>query len=171
MLSLVMTPEIIDSYAAIAEIFAVRGLAVIPKILRGSFAGKRYPKGYSVEQKARLRQWLETARDQYAPMFERMGEPPTIDMVNDGRFLEGYPDYRGWMCGSGYNFVQVREDGSVLRCGSGERLGNILQRTVRLLSAPKQCNAWYCPHFCEKYTSPRFSATSIERVDAFPESL
>jgi hypothetical protein len=32
-------------------------------------------------------------------------------------------------------------------------LGNILQQNVRLLKGPAQCDANYCPYFCEKYTS------------------
>jgi hypothetical protein len=82
-----------------------------------------------------------------------MGETPTVDLLSDSRFLDGIGNYHGKLCGSGHNFVRIAPNGAVLRCGSGQRLGNLLLKDGRLL-APKPCDTYYCPYFCEKYTSP-----------------
>ena len=77
-------------------------------------------------------------------------------MFSDGQFLDGLRDYRGTSCGSGCNFVTITPDGGVYRCGSGQCLGNLLLKNVRLLDGPKPCDASYCPYFCVKYTSTQF---------------
>jgi hypothetical protein len=100
-----------------------------------------------------------------------MSEPPTIDILADGRFLKKLRNYRGKLCGSGYNFVKIEADGAVVRCGSGIRLGNILQKEVSFLTVPTSCDSKYCPYFCEKYTSRRFvRARKANRVSVI-ESL
>jgi len=155
LVSLLMTPQMVRHFPAISKDFESHGLYLIPKVIRGVCEGRRYPASYSDGEKSLILQYLVEAREQYRTVIERMGEPASIDMFSDGRFLNGIPNYQGKLCGSGYNFVQITPDGTVLRCGSGERLGNILLKNVRLLSAVKLCNTSYCPHFCEKYTSPQ----------------
>jgi hypothetical protein len=83
-----------------------------------------------------------------------IGETPTIDVLADDRLLEKTVIYHGKVCGSGHNFVRIEPDGTVVRCGSGMRLGNVLEKSVVLLDAPRPCDSFYCPYFCEKYTSP-----------------
>jgi MoaA/NifB/PqqE/SkfB family radical SAM enzyme len=156
LVSLVMTPEMITAYPSVSKFFGNHGLGIVPKVLRGLYQLEQYPEAYSADQKIQIQEYLLEARRQYEEILARMKEPPTIDMFSDGRFLGGSRNFRGKMCGSGYNFVQVGPDGAVIRCGSGEQLGNILQKTVRLLSSPKPCDTVYCPYFCEKYTSPPF---------------
>ena len=77
----------------------------------------------------------------------------TIDLFTVERFINGIPSYRGKLCGSGYNFVRINPDGTIIRCGSKKRLGNLLRKKVKLWNAPKPCNTSYCPYFCDKYTS------------------
>lgn len=156
LVSLVMTPTIVKIYSEISEYFESIGISLIPKTLRDNYQGMRYPEAYSEKEKNLIVQYLREARLKYMPIITRMGEPATIDMFSDERFLNSNRNYHGRLCGSGYNFVKIKSDGSVFRCGSKELLGNILQNNINILSNPVPCNSSFCPYFCEKYTSPRF---------------
>jgi MoaA/NifB/PqqE/SkfB family radical SAM enzyme len=156
LLSLVMTPRMMSIFKELSDYFKSHGLFLIPKAMYGMHQGNNYPAAYSVDEKALILEYSAKARQEYAPVIDRMGEPATIDMFDDGRFLSSTRSYRGKLCGSGYNFVRIEPDGTVIRCGSGKRLGNILLKNVSFLRAPKACDTVYCPYFCEKYTSPQF---------------
>lgn len=171
LVSMVMTPRMVSLFPEIATGFESRGLFLIPKVMREMYQGNRYPAAYSSEEKALISEYLAKAQEQYAPVLARMGEPPTIDMGADGRFLDGIRDYRGHRCGSGYNFVRIDPDGTVVRCGSTQRLGNILLKNVKLLPSPMQCDTSYCPYFCEKYTSQRFAPMPKGAVKSFIDTL
>ena len=172
LVSSVMTPAMIAAFPEITSYFDARGLLVIPKVLRGPYAGKRYPAGYSRAERASILAYSAAARRRYASPAASLEERPTIDLFDDGRFLNARRGYRGELCASGSRFVRIDSDGSVVRCGSGERLGNILEKNVRLLDAPKRCDTTYCPYFCEKYTSPPFvpargrGASAIDSLSA-----
>ncbi len=106
------------------------------------------------------------AKRKYAPVLDRMGEPATIDMFADSRYLSGEGSDRGKLCGSGDNFVQIEPDGTVVRCGTEICHGNNPQKNVSLLHAPAVCDASYCPYFCEKYTSPQYAGAHLPQVRA-----
>jgi MoaA/NifB/PqqE/SkfB family radical SAM enzyme len=162
LVSVVMSPVMVSLFPEVSQHFESRGLFLVPKVMRGLYQGKRYPAAYTAGQKSLMLKYLARARQIYAPVSDRMGEPPTIDMFSDGRFFSSACDYRGKLCGSGHNFVKIEPDGTVVRCGSRKRLGNILQKNVSFLRAPKICDTAYCPYFCEKYTSPQFAGTPNE---------
>jgi MoaA/NifB/PqqE/SkfB family radical SAM enzyme len=161
--SLVMTPAAIESFTETAKRFDAEGLPLVPKTLRGPFEGMDYPKSYSPQHKAMLREFLAAAREKCANVTGAMNERPTLDMLGDDRHLDGFPDYHGRMCASGQRFVQIYPDGTVHRCGSGQRLGNLLKHDLRLLGEPARCDTSYCPYWCEKYTSPRFVGNAWSR--------
>ncbi len=155
LISAVMTPAMVSLFPEVSEYFESCGLFLIPKVMREKYQGRRYPAAYSAEQKSLIQRYLTRASEKYSTLIAGMGEPPTIDMLSDGRFLDGMPHYRGKLCGSGYNFVRIEPDGTVWRCGTWKRLGNVLLKDVHLLPAPRRCDSSYCPYFCEKYTSPQ----------------
>jgi MoaA/NifB/PqqE/SkfB family radical SAM enzyme len=153
----VMTPPILARFPKLVQIFQSRGICIVPKALRGMVGGRRFPDAYSEAEREQLRGYLTEARAVHAPVLARMSEAPNIfseDVLKPGL------TFHGKLCGAGHNFVQVRPDGTVLRCGSGQRLGNILNKSVALLSSSQKCDTSYCPYFCEKYTSPRFTQTA-----------
>ena len=156
LVSVVMTPEVTKIFSELELLFEPHDLAIIPKVMRGLYGGKLYPEAYTENERCKIRDHLKDARSKYAPVIARMSEPPTINMFADERFLERIPDYRGKLCASGSRFVQIQPDGDIIRCGSAERLGNILRNDIRILSSPRRCNTSYCPYFCEKYTAPPF---------------
>jgi len=113
------------------------------------------PDDYSSEHRTRIREYLAAARLNYAAVTKKMREPPTINV------LRRPVSQRHWRllrkpCGSGCNFATITPKGVVYRCGSGQRLGNLLRKNVSLLTGPRPCDASYCPYFCEKYTSAQF---------------
>ena len=156
LVSSVMTPRLVRQFPEISKYFESHGLSLIPKVIRGWFEGKIYPGAYSAKEKSLIREYLEKARQNYAAVTAAMGETPTINMLADDRLLDSPRIYRGKLCGSGHNFVRIEPNGAVVRCGSGMKLGNILEKNVALLNSPKPCDSFYCPYFCQKYTSPPF---------------
>jgi len=156
LVSSVMTPDVVRNFPEVSAYFESRGISVIPKVMRERFHGRIYPGAYTAEEKFLIRRYLEKARQNYAPVTLAMAEAATIDMLADDRLLDRPKIYHGKLCGSGHNFVRIEPDGTVIRCGSGTQLGNVLDRDLALLDAPKPCDSLYCPYFCEKYTSPPF---------------
>jgi len=157
LISSVMTPAVARIFGELQAAFEAHGLFVIPKVMRGWYAGKLYPDSYTRSEKTLIRGHVDRARQRYAAVLARMAEPPTINMFRDERFLRGIPDYRGSLCASGSKFVEIEPNGDVFRCGSGQMLGNVLKKSIRLLSHAQRCDTSYCPYFCEKYTSPPFA--------------
>jgi MoaA/NifB/PqqE/SkfB family radical SAM enzyme len=153
LLSVLMTPEIIRLYPGISARLASKGLAGVPKVMRGNWMGKEYPAAYSAEERSLFLRYLADAQLSYAPIIAAMGESATIDIFADGRFVNGIPSYIGKRCGAGYNFVRIDQAGNVRSCNSNSTLGSILKKNVELMQEPGLCDSSYCPYFCEKYTS------------------
>lgn len=157
LISSVMTPTVAGVFGELQAQFEAQGLCVIPKVMRGWCAGKLYPDSYTRSERTLIRDHLARARQTYAAVLARMEEPPTINMFRDERFLRGIPNYRGSLCASGSRFVEIEPNGDVFRCSSGQMLGNVLNKDLKLLSNARRCDTSYCPYFCEKYTSPPFA--------------
>ena len=157
LISSVMAPTVARVFGELQAAFEAHGLFVIPKVMRGWYAGKFYPDSYTRGERTLIRHHLAGARQRYAAVLARMAEAPTINMFADERFLRGIPNYRGSLCASGSKFVEIEPNGDVFRCSSGQMLGNVLKRNIKLLSSVRRCDTSYCPYFCEKYTSPPFA--------------
>lgn len=169
--SVVMSTAMVKAFPELAAEFEAQGIILLPKAMRGMVEGKAYPAAYTPEERVLIREYLSLATPKYAVEIERMGEPATIDMFADARFVEQLQDYRGRVCGAGYNFVSIEPEGLVVRCGSGQTLGNILKQTVKLRRAPSPCDATYCPYFCEKYTTPEFARKRAGENNTLFDSL
>jgi MoaA/NifB/PqqE/SkfB family radical SAM enzyme len=157
LISSVITPTVAGVFGELEAQFEGQGLFVIPKVMRGWYAGKLYPNSYTRSERTLIRGHLARARGRYATILARMGEPPTINMFMDERFLRGIPNYGGSLCASGSKFVEIEPNGDVFRCSSGQMLGNVLKKNLILLNNARRCDTSYCPYFCEKYTSPPFA--------------
>lgn len=156
MVSVVMTPAMIATYPALSAHLESYGLSPLPKVMYGYFDGRIYPAAYSHEEQSRLRDYIAVAKERNSELAASMVEAPTIDLFSEHVMLDARRRYRGRLCGSGYNFVSITSNGTVLRCGSGRRLGNILAGDLEFLAAPAPCDAEYCLYFCNKYTSDPF---------------
>jgi MoaA/NifB/PqqE/SkfB family radical SAM enzyme len=163
LVSVVMTPDAIAEFPAVDRTLRRDRIVALPKAARGTWDGRWYPDAYTATERTAIAGWIDAARPAYAREWTAMGEAPTIAMLSDDRLLDTLPDYRGRLCGSGHTFVRIDPDGTVLRCGSGEQLGNVLARSVQLHDGPTACDTSYCPYFCEKYTRPPFVPAAVNR--------
>lgn len=157
MVSVVATPEVIRDYDSIRAQLAPIGIAPLPKLMTGRYAGQMYPQAYTAEERATFRRHLLAAEQTYPILFGGKRERPTIDPTLGRKYLTGVRSYRGEMCSAGQEFVFLSPSGSVARCGQGKskgkNMGNVLQRTLRLKTKAKPCDRTYCFYFCEKYTA------------------
>jgi hypothetical protein len=155
----------VENFPEVSAYFESQGLFVIPKVMRERFAGKIYPGAYTATEKSLIRGYLENSRQDYASVTKAMGETATIDMLADERLLNTPKIYQGRLCSSGHKFVRIEPNGAVIRCGSGTQLGNVLAQNIAFLDGPKPCDTFYCPYFCEKYTSAPFVPTQQSERD------
>jgi MoaA/NifB/PqqE/SkfB family radical SAM enzyme len=156
MVSVVMTPACIERFPALKAELEPLGLPLFPKVMYGRFEGRVYPAAYSREERSLLLRYCAQARADHADLAGEMRETPTIDLFHEDAMLLAADDFRGQLCGSGSTFVAITSDGAALRCGSGRRLGNLLEGNLRLSPEPSTCDTSYCTYFCHKYTSPPF---------------
>lgn len=163
--SVVATPEALRAFPEIVDRLRPAGLHPVPKLVRGPFAGGRYPAAYTREERDRFRHFSREARRAYGPMLAAQSDAMTINMFDDHLFLGGIPDYRGRQCEAGRRFVSIAPNGDVHRCGthdaSGRELarGNILNGSFRPEAGPQTCATSYCFYFCNKYAQkPSWSA-------------
>ena len=91
LISLVATPAALARFEEAIALLKPIGLFPIPKLFRGVVDGRSYPKDYSDLHKSRFRGFSQMARAFYQPQLARMAEPPSIDMLNDDRYLDGLP--------------------------------------------------------------------------------
>jgi hypothetical protein len=75
-------------------------------------------------------------------------------MLHDDQHLDGVPSFTGISCDAGHRFVNIMPNGDVLRCGSGDRFGNILAHTFTPRRRPTPCNTEHCYYWCKKYSLP-----------------
>lgn len=171
MVSAVMSPEFITLAEAVRHELQQSGIVMVPKILRGSFDGQKWPHAYSAEQRKTLFHQLDLAERELERLQDRGGDQMTIDLRMDRRLLgegEGLiykvrdlmsetaaldKMFRGKACGAGLSFVSINADGEVHRCSSKRHLGNLLEGTFRFMPEIKSCDTSYCPYFCFKHTS------------------
>jgi MoaA/NifB/PqqE/SkfB family radical SAM enzyme len=151
--TVVATPEVVANLSRAVAECAAWGLRLAPKVLRGAYGGKHYPRDYEPHERARLRGAVAQARDYYRAKFAAW-PPPSIDVFSDDELLEGLPDFRDLACSAGFRFVSISPNGDVHRCGGdGPEMGNLLDGTFRLASTPHPCDRKYCVYFCKKYTA------------------
>jgi MoaA/NifB/PqqE/SkfB family radical SAM enzyme len=152
MISLVATPAALRRFEEAAERLRPAKLFPIPKLYRGTLEGKIYPEAYNENERALFRGYARQARDFYHQRTKGWSEPPSIDMLNDDRYLGGLPVYKGRLCDAGSRFVQIYPNGDVFRCGGLGLQGNLLAGTAALRSEAERCNNQHCYYFCDKYS-------------------
>ncbi len=154
LVSLVATPAALERFQDAVALLKPIGLFPIPKLFRGMLGGKSYPEAYTGLEKKRFGIFARQARDFYRQIIAGMDESPSIDLLNDDRFLEGLPSYTGLQCDAGDRFVQILPNGDVFRCGAKDLQGNILDGTLVRRAGPAPCDHQHCYYFCNKYSHP-----------------
>jgi len=156
--SLVGAPRALARFEAAVELLGSIGMFPIPKLMRGTFGGRRYPDAYTHEERVMFGEFAERARAFYAPALAQRSERPTLDMFGDDRFLDGEPSYHGLSCEAGRLFVRIDPLGELFRCGTSTSLGNIRAGSFARSNSASPCDTSYCFYFCQKY-----SVASVER--------
>jgi MoaA/NifB/PqqE/SkfB family radical SAM enzyme len=152
--SLVMTPAAFAEFPRVEETFAALGVPLIPKAIRGAYAGRWYPQAYTEAERSKFRRFSEQAElvaktGQCRPDWESIAINPLLDRD----YLDGVPDFTGIPCSAGRLAVSIGYDGRIFRCGSKTELGNIFERRLNLLAADRPCDDEHCPYFCLRYSS------------------
>jgi hypothetical protein len=93
--------------------------------------GKSYPGAYSEDERAAFRGYANQARAFYDGRAKGWSERPSIDMLDDDRYLGGLPIYKGRSCSAGSKFVQIYPNGDVFRCGGLDLQGKSPRRHDR----------------------------------------
>ena len=151
--SVVATPEVFAGMQEVIEALRPAGILPVPKLLRSRHNDLLYPEAYTQHERRLFFRYSDLARESYASLpISR--SPPTINPFSDADFIMGVPSYIGRMCDAGRRFVSIRPNGSVQRCSSKTKLGNLLDGTFAPRAAPAPCDTSYCYYFCEKYARP-----------------
>lgn len=150
--SQVMLPEGFPRFPADFEQLRARGVILIPKILRGVYRGQRYPGAYTARERELYTTYSLGAEDAGAYGADKTALMPMLDANMDRQFLIGIPDFKGVNCDAGRDFVRIRPNGDIQRCGGNALLGNVFRSKLRLLDAPLPCNDSCCPYYCAKYS-------------------
>ncbi|MBW7969867.1 radical SAM protein [Bradyrhizobium sp. BR 10289] len=160
--SVVATPLALTTFDEAVERLSRARLYPVPKLFRGNFAGKSYPLAYTERERTMFRSYAQRARDFYHGEGDVWGEPPSIDVFNDDRYLTGLPTYGGRLCSAGERFVQIHPNGDVFRCGGTGLQGNLLQGTTVFQSGASVCQTEHCYYFCEKYSQAETAPTGFQ---------
>lgn len=164
MVSVVATPEVLRGFDAIVAALRPVGLVPFPKLMEGVRANGRYPESYTAEERALFRHYSLAAERANGALFGAGRERPSIDLPLGRDHLEGKPTYLGRMCTAGRDFVKIRPDGEVRRCGGGKSMGNILRGDLALKKKAKPCDRSHCFYFCEKFTRKAAAETGFARI-------
>lgn len=152
LISLVATPSALRRFGEAVDQLRPKKLFPVPKLFRGMSDGKIYPEAYSEDERAVFRDYANQARVFYDGRAKGWSERPSIDMLNDDRYLGGLPIYKGRSCSAGSKFVQIYPNGDVFRCGGLGLQGNLLAGTTVFGSGAAPCNNQHCYYFCDKYS-------------------
>ena len=169
-ISIVATPEVLSRVDEIIALTEPIGLTPIPKLLRGPYNGKIYPKGYSASERVTFIQFAARARKSYKPMLQSLPERPTSDVFGDENYLDGTPVFTGRMCSAGLKFVRLQADGKIYRCEvkQSNYLGNILDNSFRPQPVKSRCDSSYCYYFCLKYSDSSLRAKLSRTIRGLP---
>lgn len=152
--SVVATPDALARFDEISAELRADGLCPVPKLMRGMYRGKRFPRSYTDEEKRIFRHHSRLAREAYGPLIAARPETPTINVFDDDQYLDGVPKFKGVDCRAGKDFVKIDVDGEVYRCANDVRLGNLLQNTFVRRQRAEPCASHHCYYVCKKYSKP-----------------
>lgn len=165
--SCVMTPSIFEEFEEIQAMLSALDLPLVPKSLRGTYRGEPYPESYSDGQREQLQAFAALAEEAArVSEWNPFRNQPTINPLLDRYFLDGFPDFTGIPCSAGVDFVRIKPDGKVYRCGLNSRIGNLFERRLGLGEAPRPCDDTCCPYICLRYTG-----LSIDRAQDLPKRV
>jgi len=152
-ISIVATPDVLSRVDEVIALTEPIGLTPVPKLLRGAYKGRIYPRAYRDKEKSTFIEFATRARESYGSLLHVLSEKPSIDVFGDENYVNGIPRFRGRMCSAGDKFVNLWTDGRIFRCEAkrSNYLGNILDGSFRPRTGKSSCDSNYCFYFCLKY--------------------
>ena len=122
-------PPLIKKLAYYQALFEKKGLSLTVQSFFGEYDGRRYPDGYSEEEKKII-----------FPQLGTRGDKP---------FQTGAFSPRGKLCNAGRTYGVIHPDGTVRKCGGINSddavIGNIFKEEFRLREDPSVCASEICP--------------------------
>lgn len=158
--SLVAYPKDIPRVTAIREMYEKENILfkIIP--FNGVLDGKRYPGGYTDEEKRILGMQVEKSQDQLAKTLNRQWQDYANAKPADNNF-------KGIPCHMGEMYAKIYSDGTVRRCchTGVDILGHITDKSLRLYDRAEPCTVLSCS--CWK---PMVAGKYEEKVDMLWQS-
>ncbi|MBI3547466.1 MAG: radical SAM protein [Elusimicrobia bacterium] len=137
--SLVAYPPDIPRVEAIRDLFEKAGVLfkIIP--FNGVYQGKRYPGGYTDEERRILGMQVEKSQDELGKTLNKQWQDYANSKPDDKNFM-GIPCHMGEM------YAKIYSDGTVRRCchTGVEILGRITDPNLKLFDEPKPCTVLSC---------------------------
>jgi MoaA/NifB/PqqE/SkfB family radical SAM enzyme len=135
-------PPLLPELAAYCDKFEKAGLGLAVTPFRGPYEGKKYPRQYTEEERARIASLNSRRRGEttgrHAGIMRRILYPRMVPLL-------------GQACRSGQVYCCVEHDGTAYRCmqyanRAMEPLGSILDGDFRLAGGPSPCGLMYCEY-------------------------
>ncbi len=127
-------PPFFSRLAEFQQAFEKEGIKLVLQPFLGEYEGKRYPQGYTDEEKKSL------------GIFTDESNKKSVDFKTTAESLK-----KGKLCRMGENYAFIHADGNTDRCCKDKtvKLGNVITGTFRLLDEPQpcrsdECNCWRC---------------------------
>ncbi len=157
----VMFPPILHKFDETFGFFKNKKIIVRPKIFRGYYNLKHYPKAYIPAERTKLLFYYNLSR--------KLEEISTlhIDPNLDDRLIYGDLSFRGLKCSAGKDFVVIEYNGDVIRCHSErKKLGNIFEGKLNLHKEAKPCGAkiCVCPYYGLRYAEKNYEITNDDTI-------
>jgi MoaA/NifB/PqqE/SkfB family radical SAM enzyme len=169
-ISIVATPDVLSRVDEVIALTEPIGLTPIPKLLRGAYKGRIYPRAYRAKERSTFIEFATRARESYGSLLSVLSERPSIDIFGDENFVDGLPWFRGRMCSAGNKFVSLGPDGKIYRCQPKQSnyLGNLLDGSFRPRTGKSSCDSNYCFYFCLKYAD---GTAAWRRISSAPHHV
>ncbi|MBN1823121.1 MAG: radical SAM protein [Endomicrobiales bacterium] len=127
-------PPFLPKMREYKDVFEKEGMKLVLQPFLGDYEGKRYPQGYTGEEKMTL------------GIFTDEANVKAVDFKTTNESIK-----KGKLCRMGENYAFIHPDGGTDRCCRDKtvKLGNVLDGTFRLLDEPQpcradECNCWRC---------------------------
>ena len=137
----VMWPPLVGRFETIFNTYEKEGVVIRPKLFRGFYSGRYYPREYSKKEKELILYFSRKAEEKERIESERN----LIYFGRNSALIEGPFSFKGLPCFAGRRFVTIDYDGNVRRCSDHKQsLGNLYEGTLKLLNRAEVCKVGFC---------------------------
>lgn len=138
--SIVASPQVLRRFEEVYDYFGRRGIALLPQNLQGFFHRKHYPRGYTIEQRRKLRLYSELSEPEASRVRRNFGPENA-----SARLIDAPYSWKGSPCAAGKDFVYLEHDGTFTRCTSEKVvLGSVETGELALYEEPRPCGVEIC---------------------------